>query len=188
MVISQLKYMWSIGKLAIIVLFFSFFWVIFFGWVTYAECPESRPINIGNDGDNTICISEEEYKRIQDDWIKRKKCDEIYGKPYCTCKYDLKWIYLNTEVPFVWAPGNPRCLIVGDSQSSATTTVLNNITRILMTFVMIGWFATIIWWWVQIASWDVKWGKAKIIWVIVAFAVLWSLWVILRFINPNFFA
>lgn len=152
------------------------------------------------------CINEEWYadckwdakcealQRSLNDWVsasdssKLKKCtDSKYHPDYCKCKILLKWIYLNTEVPFVWAPNNPRCLVLDGTWWWATT-VLQSLTKILMTFVMIGGFGMIVWWGVQIAAGDVKWGKEKIIWVVIAFALLWSLWVILRFINPNFFS
>lgn len=109
------------------------------------------------------------------------KCREKYWKPYCDCK-DKHWIYLNTNVPFIG-----RCL-VPSSDGSEWINILKALTKILMTFVMIWWFGTIVWWGAQIASGDVGWGKSKIIGVMVAFALLWSLGAILRFINPNFFS
>lgn len=148
-------------------------------------------------------IDPNKYTEYMDCLIKNpwntQKCTEIknqtslgkclkkwYSQWYCDCK-EAKWIYLNTEVPFVWAPNNPRCLVLDGTWWWATT-VLQSLTKILMTFVMIGGFGMIVWWGVQIAAGDVKWGKEKIIWVVIAFALLWSLWVILRFINPNFFS
>jgi hypothetical protein len=115
-----------------------------------------------------------------------------YSENYCKCKYLLKWIYLNTEVPFVWDPNNKRCLVMSTAWA-APVNVLRALTKILMTFVMIGGFGMIVWWWVMMAS---SWGDSKrfdtwwqyIKGVIIAFALLWSLWVILRFINPNFFS
>jgi len=120
------------------------------------------------------------------------KCIKTYWEKYCDCKYNKKWIYLNTEVPFVWHPNNKRCLVMSDA-ASAPTTVLQMLTRILMTFVMIGGFGMIVWWGTLIASsgWSderQKKGIWIIRWVVIAFALLWSLWVILRFINPNFFS
>jgi hypothetical protein len=132
-------------------------------------------------------LSAAEYWKLDSEGKKIVKCEVTYSKDYCNCKYKLKWIYLNTEVPFVWADGNKRCLVM-ETASSGPVSVLRALTQILMTFVMIGGFGMIVWWGVQIAWWDVKWGKEKIIWVAIAFALLWSLWVILRFINPNFFS
>jgi len=128
-------------------------------------------------------------------WSKAEKIDNCYkrgySKLYCDCKITKKWIYLNTQVPFVWEPDNPKCL-VPDGTGQAWANVLTALTKILMTFVLIGGFGALVRAWVMIASswWEdgrkTQWMKL-IKAVVIAFALLWSLWVILRFINPNFF-
>lgn len=129
-------------------------------------------------------------------WSNGEKYDNCikkwYSKLYCDCKITKQGIYLNTEVPFVGAEDNPRCLVMS-AAGSAPTTVLQSLTKILMTFVMIGGFGMIVWAWVMIASSGSSEERYKqwlwiIKWVAIAFALLWSLWVILRFINPNFFS
>ncbi len=190
MMIVQSRRTWIIAKLTLFVLVFLGFWIILFESKTYA-CPEWT-VNIGNDGDNEICISKEEYNNVEEDWIKRKKCKETYGENYCNCKYILKWIYLNTEVPFIGPKDNPRCLVMSTAWA-APVNVLRAMTKILMTFVMIGGFGMIVWSWVLIASsWDNAKRYDQWMWylqaVAIAFALLGSLWVILRFINPNFFS
>ncbi len=204
MMIAQSRRTWIIAKLAVFVLV-----VLGYLWSTnesYAiECvapaidngqwrcitpiekiTPKDPCTVSNP-DPKLCQARKEMQTNKTEKEKRDKCDKTYWEKYCQCKYDLKWIYLNTEVPFIGDPTNKRCLVMSTAWS-APVNVLRALTKILMTFVMIGGFGMIVWWGVQIAWWDVKWGKDKIIWVAVAFALLWSLWVILRFINPNFFS
>lgn len=214
MIVGARSY-WSIIKLLVCMLVFFLYWhntyaqfdsnqTIDCNWIqmTAAECMQkwNNPCWWWQKTCGWSCIpssqtcydqktAEESQKAYeQSDAWKLAKCQKTYWTGwYCDCKLTLKWIYLNTEVPFVWAPGNPRCLVLDGTWWWATT-VLQSLTKILMTFVMIGGFGMIVWWGVQIAAGDVKWGKEKIIWVVIAFALLWSLWVILRFINPNFFS
>lgn len=113
----------------------------------------------------------------------KKKCTP-WNKISCECKCN-GGIVLNTDIPFVG-----RC-ILKDGTASGWWTAISGISRaltsIFMTLILTWGFAMIIWWWVQISMGDIKGGRSKIFNVIVAFAVLWSLGILLRLINPNFF-
>lgn len=121
--------------------------------------------------------------------LKACKDANIMTDPECECIYN-GGIKLNTSFPFLG-----RCINkagVGANGTSSLTAVSGAFTNILMTLILTGWFAMIIWWGVQIAMGDktggwVKAGKQKIINVVIAFAALGSLGIILRLINPNFF-
>lgn len=114
------------------------------------------------------------------------KCDKWNqtSKASCKCKCN-GGVVLNTDIPFVG-----RC-ILKDGTASGWWTAISGISRaltsIFMTLILTWGFAMIIWWWVQISMGDIKGGRSKIFNVIVAFAVLWSLGILLRLINPNFF-
>lgn len=106
------------------------------------------------------------------------------NKVSCECKCN-GGIVLNTHIPFIG-----RCILKDGSTAngwSALSGISQAISRIFMTLILTGGFAMLIWWWVQIAMGDMKGGKEKIKNVVIAFAVLWSLGIVLRLINPNFF-
>lgn len=124
------------------------------------------------------------------------RCENQRGKwsSYCTCKYwtngdwKMKWIPLNTSIPFLW-----NCLqkTTDDPNDTAALnafpTIVSVATRILVTVIMLAWFIMIIVWGVQWSTWNAAWWKKMITKVAIWFALLWSMWAILRLINPNFF-
>lgn len=106
--------------------------------------------------------------------------DENSAKSICMCR--CRWnIVLNTDMPFVW-----RCLEKA-SGTAGISGVSQAITRILMTLILIWWFGNLVFAWVQFASNNAAGGKKRVINTIIAFAVIWSIWIILRLINPNIF-
>ena len=158
-------------------------WGIFYSWeFVYADdCTSCRnqckdeddPIGCNKNCDNneckkSVCLT----KCVQ--WSKNPK-------DFCECKCN-GGIVLNTDIPFVG-----RC-ILKDGTASGWWTAISGISRaltsIFMTLILTWGFAMIIWWWVQISMGDIKGGRSKIFNVIV---VLWSLGILLRLINPNFF-
>lgn len=109
--------------------------------------------------------------------------------PYCQCKYVAHWIPLNTSIPFLWSclqksnPSDPN-----DTEAlSAFPTIVSVATRILVTVIMLAWFIMIIVWWVQWSAGNAKAWKQMITKVAIWFALLGTMWAILRLINPNFF-
>lgn len=122
-----------------------------------------------------LCASKEKNK------TKNPSCiDKCNGSESCICKCN-GGIVLNTSIPFLW-----RC-ISKTSDGSTLLWISNAITQIFMTLIITWGFAMVIRWGVQIAMGQTKEGKQKIINVVIAFAVLGSLGIILRMINPNFF-
>lgn len=112
------------------------------------------------------------------------ECDkyaEWDAKDICICRCNGD-IVLNTEMPFgIW-----RCIKKGDSTGTVAK-LSQAITRILMTLILVRWFGTLIYAWVLFASNNPTGAKKKIRSVIIAFAVIWSIWLVLRLINPNIF-
>lgn len=109
------------------------------------------------------------------------KCKNVQGETeeFCTCKCNW-WIVLNTNFPFVG-----RC--IAKTSDDTVGKITNVFTDILMTIIITAGFAMLIWAGVQFAMNKPKEGRWIIINVIIAFAALWSLGIILRLINPNFF-
>lgn len=116
-----------------------------------------------------------------------EKCDPT------TCNCGVK---LNTDVPFIG-----RCLMYGNTNNtwlSWDTTTVNSLNafpilmgalmRLLVWVILIVCLWTIIVWWFMMTvpgQYDKgKWLVRKVIYTI---AALWSLWLILYLINPNFF-
>lgn len=114
----------------------------------------------------------------------QENCNKNYAewsaRTVCNCRCNWN-IVLNTEMPFIW-----RCL-EKDSNGRVVGEVSQAITKILMSLILVRWFGNLIFAWVQFASNNPTWGKKRVINTIVAFAVLGSVWLILRLINPNIF-
>ncbi len=121
----------------------------------------------------------------------------------CICSssgWNCCGIKLNTVVPFIW-----DCIEMNNDDSAPSagnTTRVNalnafpilmwSLSKILVTAILIFSFVMVVVWWVMIISWWIdesnfkKW-KDIIYKVIMALALLWASWIILRLINPNFF-
>ena len=159
------------------------------GFIIY---PEWRTAN---------CSCASEYKKVQkthlfnsSDWQLTtniavcEKCDPI------TCNCGVK---LNTSIPFIGS-----CLMYGNTnnqnENGDGTTTVNSINafpilmgaliRLLVSVILLACFgALIVGWFMMTVPEQFKTGKGlvmKVVWTIVA---LWSLWLILYLINPNFF-
>lgn len=115
-----------------------------------------------------------------------KKCQPYAvweAKDACMCRC-RGGIVLNTSIPFLGDGG--RCIQKDDSLKT-TDLIAQAITKILMTIILVWGFGNLIFAWVQFASDNPTGGKKRIINTIIAFAVIWSIWLILRLINPNIF-
>ena len=94
-------------------------------------------------------------------------------------------IELNTDVPFIG-----RCIAKSDTSKSVPLVVWG-LGKILMSLILVGCFIALIVAGVIIAGGETLWGPKK--WmsiirsVVMALALLGSLGIILRLINPNFF-
>ena len=189
---------------------------LFFGTSVFANCEDTFnscslgctdvsfcPTQCQIDKDNCLSLLQNNEEKKNTAWhtidnsAKEKEAQKLAAcmaannndKTYCDCIVN-GGIKLNISFPFLG-----RCISksgVGANGTSALTAVSSAFTNILMTLILTGGFAMIIWWGVQIAMgdkawWGMKAGKDKIISVVVAFAALGSLGIILRLINPNFF-
>jgi TRAP-type C4-dicarboxylate transport system permease small subunit len=98
------------------------------------------------------------------------------------------WIPLNTNIPFL---GN--CIGKSDGSTSNTAaltafpTIIQAVSRMLVTVILLFGFIMIIVGWVKWASWDAKSGMEMIKKVWYGIAALGLIGVILRFVDPNFF-
>jgi len=106
-------------------------------------------------------------------------------------------IQLNTVVPFIW-----DCIEMSNDPSAGNTTRVNALTafpilmwwlsKMIITAILIFSFVMIVVWWILIIAWWISQSNYKqwidiIKKVIIALALLWASWIILRLINPNFF-
>ncbi len=106
-------------------------------------------------------------------------------------------IQLNTVVPFIW-----DCIEMSNEESAGNTTRVNPLnafprlmwwlSKIIVTAILIFSFVMVVVAWVLITSWGIQQENYKkwleiIKKVIMALALLWASWIILRLINPNFF-
>ena len=116
-----------------------------------------------------------------------QKCDP----KKCNCG-----IKLNTNIPFIW-----RCIMYGNTNNtwlswdvttvnsvSAFPILMGAIIRILVSAILLVCFGTLIVWWFMMTVPDqYKTGKWLVMKVVYTIAALWSLWIILYLVNPNFF-
>lgn len=133
-------------------------------WWTFVDDGTEDGQCIGTTHCKSECMSYAE-------WSARAICE-------CRCEWN---IVLNTEMPFIW-----RCL-EKDSNGRVVGEISSAISKILMSLILVRWFGNLIYAWVLFASNNRTWGKKRVINTIVAFAVLGSVWLILRLINPNIF-
>lgn len=96
------------------------------------------------------------------------------------------WVKLNTDVPWIW-----RCISKSNSES-VFPNLMWWLSKIVLTLIMVIGFLFIVAWGVFITmSWAWEWGKAKwkelIMRVVVWIVLIWTSWIILHIINPNFF-
>ena len=94
-------------------------------------------------------------------------------------------IKLNTCFPIIW-----DCIDTWSPESSPTNAfpyMMWALTKIVMALVLVVCFIFIIIAWIKRSSDDPKWAKDIIKKVAVTVLLLWFSWVILRWINPNFF-
>lgn len=146
-------------------------------------------------GDGCSCTSG--YKKI----TKQIQTDKGVQDTVSVCeKCDIKkcncGVKLNTNIPFIG-----RCIMYGNTNAvglSWETTTVNSVSafpilmgamiRLLMGVILVVCFGTIIvGGFMMTIPWQYdkgKWLVMKVVWTIVA---LWSLWLILYLINPNFF-
>jgi len=101
-------------------------------------------------------------------------------------KKECKGIKLNTNFPGIW-----KCIETSkDAKTNPTNafpTMIWTLTRIIISFVLVGCFIMIIVGWIM-RAWDKpKEWKDLITKVAITILLLWFSWVILRLINPNFF-
>lgn len=136
-----------------------------------------------------------------------KECEGWFYDPK-TWAYKQKWTgkfcecladggtELAIAIPFVWIK-NPdgtywRCVPKAEA-GEAVPTLIYSIIQILNTFLLVGGFTALIYAWVLYTTqWfndEKQLWKAKTIiwWVIGAFALYGTLWLILKLINPNIF-
>ena len=126
-------------------------------------------------------------KGVQDTVSVCEKCDP----KKCNCG-----IKLNTNIPFIW-----RCIMYGNTNNtwlswdvttvnsvSAFPILMGAIIRILVSAILLVCFGTLIVWWFMMTVPDqYKTGKWLVMKVVYTIAALWSLWIILYLVNPNFF-
>lgn len=112
----------------------------------------------------------------------KQKWDEKF------CKCISEWgTELAVWVPFVWwADGSDRCVPKSKSWE-ALPLLMWVIIQILNTLLLVWWFAMLVRAGVLYTTQDVKWAKKIMRWVFGAFALYWSLGLILRLINPVLF-
>ena len=118
-------------------------------------------------------------------------CEEC-NKDTCNCG-----VKLNTDIPFIVS-----CLMYGNTNNinengDGTTTVnginafpilMGALIRLLVSIILIASFGTIIvGWFMMTIPEQFKTGKDLVMKVVWTIASLWSLWIILYLINPNFF-
>lgn len=127
----------------------------------------------------------------------KQKPNDAHTKCICDASKWCCGIQLNTVVPFIG-----DCIEMSNEESSNNTTrvtALNAfpklmwwLSKIIVTAILIFSFVMVVAWWVLITAWWLKQENYKtwidiITKVIVALALLWASWIILRLINPNFF-
>lgn len=149
--------------------------------------PQSTPEDVAKQAaqKQQQALTQQEQARKEAEY---KACMEnTKDDAYCTC---LKngWIKLNTNVPFVGKCINKdNSSAAGSTTSTAFTDLIGGLSQIVVTAILIVSFMFIIIGGVQRASGNPAEGKKKILKVVIGLAILWSSWVILRLINPNFF-
>jgi len=107
------------------------------------------------------------------------KTTQWNSESFCSCKCN-GWIVLNTEFPFIG-----RC--IAKTSDDTVGKVAGVFTNILMTIIITSAFGMLIRAGVQFTMDKPKEAKQTIMNVVIAFAALWSLGILLRLINPNFF-
>lgn len=155
-----------------------------------ADCAAKWP------NSNDTCTSSYSCETLFTDATNANNCNLARCKvqrgatsAYCQCKYVDKWIPLNTSIPFLWNclkkanPSDPN----DNAALNAFPTIISVASRILITVIMLVGFVMIVIGWIQWSAWNAAGGKKMITKVIIWFALLWTMWAILRLINPNFF-
>lgn len=117
------------------------------------------------------------FGKYSSDWYPAK-----WDDAFCTCIAEW-WTELAVKIPFV---SETRC-IPKEESGSALPIFMWAIIKLLNTFILVIWFAMLVWAGVLYASQNPKKAKSIIIWVVVWFALYGSLWIILRLINPIMF-
>ena len=146
--------------------------------------------------DNTCCVVDcWTPQECTNDW-------EIWSSESCKCVCDPNekccGIQLNTVVPFIW-----DCIEMNTDSSRWDTTSVTSVTafpvlmqwlmKILMSAIMIFSFLLVIIAWLMMTTAGFWWSGGFTKWktilknVIISLILLWSSWLILSLINPNFF-
>ena len=151
---------------------YNFFWYVN---AQSCECDES----------DEICIAKCNYYS-SDEYKKNSSQDKNNSQDKKECKDWCCGIKLNTNFPGIW-----KCIETSkDAKTNPTNafpTMIWTLTRIIISFVLVGCFIMIIVGWIM-RAWDKpKEWKDLITKVAITILLLWFSWVILRLINPNFF-
>ncbi len=143
------------------------------------------------------------WQRFCDKCPKWERFD--FDKWKCVCDPTQKccWIKLNTNVPWIgrciefWNTNDINKTYNNEYWNWNTTITVNILNafpvlmlwlwKILMTLMLIWWIWMIIYAWTLIASWDAGGWKSIIKQVAIWVALIGASWIILHFINPNFF-
>ena len=98
------------------------------------------------------------------------------------CGWDCNWVKLNTCFPVIW-----DCIESGEA-TGAFPRLMSVLTKVVISLTLVVCFILIIVGWIMRAADKPKEWKALIVKVAITLLLLWFSWVILRLVNPNFFA
>jgi len=180
-------------------------------WYDYKECCfDEQCIK-----KSAICVMCENWTPFVKKWWKRicpckdwEKRDNTKKKCVCDPAQQCCWIELNTQFPWIW-----RCILFGDTNdvaetwtnqygqwnTTSTVNILNafpflmqSLQKIFMTVFLLICFGMIIYAGVKMTTyWYDTAASSEAIGIIkkvaIAIALIWTSWLILYIINPNFF-
>lgn len=126
-------------------------------------------------------------------WYNEKWYKQRWDADFCKCVSQW-WTELAVAIPFVGGSANPdwsinksdRC-VPKSASGSALPLLIWVIIQILNTLLLVWWFAMFVYAGVLYTMQDIKWAKKIMRWVIGAFALYWSLGLLLKLINPTLF-